>query len=69
MDDIAQLDEKYSEEPFYYGFFLDHMMGQESKCQKNRFLAKLNDFRFAWLYDTYLLRQKILNKIQEDDEY
>jgi len=30
MEDLAQLDEKYCEESFYYGWFIDEIFGYDS---------------------------------------
>ncbi len=56
MDDLAQLDEKYSEDSFYYGWFVDEIFGYESMLKHDRLVETLKDDKFKWLFDTYLMR-------------
>ena len=52
MDDLAQLDEKYCEESFYYGWFIDEIFGYESLKQRNQFISVMETKKFAWIFDT-----------------
>lgn len=68
MDDLSQLDEKYCEDSFYYGWFIDEIFGYDSTCTKQQFSLVLENKRFAWLFDTIDIRNKVLKKLQEEED-
>lgn len=52
MEDLSQLDEKYCEESFYYGWFIDEIFGYDSTCSHAAFAQMLENQKFSWIYDT-----------------
>ena len=46
MDDIAQLDEKYCEDSFYYGWFIDEIFGYESTVNSEQFIKCIENKKF-----------------------
>lgn len=52
MEDLSQLDEKYCEESFYYGWFIDEIFGYDSMCSTKEFMQVLENQKFSWIFDT-----------------
>ena len=52
MEDLSQLDEKYCEESFYYGWFIDEIFGYDSMCTTKEFMQVLENPKFHWIFDT-----------------
>ena len=63
MDDLSQLDEKYCEDTFYYGWFIDEIFGYESTCSRQDFAKVLETAKFNWLFNTVEIRNKVLKKL------
>ena len=60
MEDLSQLDEKYCEESFYYGWFIDEIFGYDSMCTTNEFIKVLENPKFSWIFDTVQIRNRVL---------
>lgn len=68
MEDLSQLDEKYCEDTFYYGWFIDEIFGYESTCSRQEFAKVLENSKFHWLFNTIEIRNRVLKKLQEEDD-
>ena len=63
MEDLAQLDEKYCEESFYYGWFIDEIFGYESLKSTKDLVSVMETKKFGWLFDTIQIRNRVLQKL------
>ena len=53
VPEITKLDEKYLEDRFFYGLFIDQIFGYETKYSRQEFVESLIDPKFKWLFNTY----------------